>query len=43
VRLGGGVSYRADGDVHLAVDVEEHRLDSRLPACQEQVLRVGAP
>ncbi len=43
LQVRGWVIDRRDGQVHLAVDVEQDCLDDRLPAGQEQVLRVGPP
>ena len=42
VEVGGQVVVEGDGDVLVAVDVEEHALHRGRPPDEEQVLRVGA-
>ena len=43
LEVGGRIVSRRDGEVHLAVDVEQDCLDDGLAAGEEQVLGVRPP
>ena len=43
LHLGRRVVVRDQRQVNMAVDIEEHGLDERRPAGEEEILRVGAP